>query len=102
VIQLELESSGDLPEGGAFGGGRRRERGFALTGGGRSARDSSFEVELEGRLVFSNDSGRPVLLELKGTISTERSNEFERQGRTMSMETAQAGTFEQTLTLSED
>jgi hypothetical protein len=102
VIGLELEASGELPESG-FGGGRRRERGFGLEPAIRlPVVESNFEVELEGRLVFSNASMRPVRFELKGTIATERSNEFDRQGQTMSMNTAQAGTFEQVITLSEE
>jgi len=102
VISLELEASGELPESG-FGGGRRRERGFGLEPATHPAlAESSFEVELEGRLVFSNVSMRPVRFELEGTVSTERSNEFDRQGRTMTMNTAQAGTLEAVITLSEE
>lgn len=72
VIKLELEASGDLPEP-SFGGGRGRafepETAAAFFA-------STYEIKLEGRLLFDAKAKLPVRLELEGTLKTESSREF--------------------------
>jgi len=95
VIAIELESSGDTPEpeGGGFGGGDDSEP---------PEIDSTYEIELEGRLLFSQKAGRPVRLEVEGTLSTEREMEMSRGGGTMVIYTKREGEFSQTVTVTED
>ena len=93
VIKIELECSGELPEPsfGGFGGRGRWfspvfEPPFAVV-------ESTFEVELEGRLIFSTESRRPIRLELEGDLFTERELERDREGATVVIRTAQDGIF---------
>jgi hypothetical protein len=97
VIELTLECNeckGELadPEPGE-GGGRRR--GF-LAGGPDLASesiDTTFEIELEGKLLFSLDEKRPLSLELEGQISAERTSERSRGESTFKTHTVQSGEF---------
>lgn len=93
VITLELESSGDMPEG---------EGGGGFGGGDPPQIDASYEVELEGKLLFSTEAARPVLLEVEGTIETEREMEMSRGGSSMVIYTKREGEFKQTVTVSEE
>ncbi len=94
VIEIELECSGELPEPsfGGFGGRGRLfspfsfEPPFAVVA-------STFEIELEGRLIFSTESRRPIRLELEGDLFTEREFERDREGATVVIRTAQDGVF---------
>ena len=101
VITLEIETSGELPEMG-FGGGRRGGRQLEPAAFGGRLVVNTFDVELEGRLLFSTSSGHPVLLELGGDVETERGGEFEREGRTMSFNSTSSGTFSHTVTLTRE
>lgn len=105
VIALKVEGSGEMPEGefGAGGGGRGRERSpwRGWTGGlehleplGSALFDNHHEIELEGRLLFCADEGRPVLLELEGTVRTESRTERSRGESTMTMASTREGSFE--------
>lgn len=98
AIAIEIEASGDMPE---PRGGRRG--GFSVEPAESApAVDSTFTVEITGRLLFANEARRPVLLELSGELSTERENEFERGDRTMTMHVTQEGTFTHTVLVSEE
>jgi len=102
AVTIELEASGALPEP-DFGGGRRRDFGTGPFGAGAEALrplDSTYEIKIEGRLLFSQADARPVLLELEGKVTTERVTERERQGSTMVISTTQEGTFEHVVTIS--
>lgn len=86
AIGLELEANGDLPEVQFGGGGGRGGRGGG--GGGGNAfgsgsavervLDNTYTHELEGQLLFDPELGLPVLLELSGTLTTERYIERDR------------------------
>jgi hypothetical protein len=77
AIRLEIEASGDLPEldfGGGGGGRGGRGGGDALGASGSRDRvlDNTYSHELEGQVLFDPELGLPVLLELSGTLTTER------------------------------
>ncbi len=94
VIELEIEASGELPERGrgGFGGGRRRGE-MSRLAAPAAPRENTFEIELEGRLLFATDLGRPVLLELEGTTGSERHMSRESERGSMEVNTTRAGTF---------
>jgi hypothetical protein len=95
VIELELKSSGDLPEPERGAGGGRRRGGFLSAGspGTEGLIESSFEIKLEGKLLFSLKDKRPALLEISGTIATERDTERTFNETTMTIHSAQEGEF---------
>ena len=100
VIEIEAECSGSLPEPeGGFGGGRGGRGGRALLMPLAPVRENSFEVELEGKLYFDATSGRPVHLELEGTIASESHREMSRGESTMSISSSQEGTIQYTVDL---
>lgn len=100
VIKVKLESSGDLPEPELGGGGRRGRMPFSVSDP-VAPLASTYEIEIEGRLFFSVQKGRPVYLELEGTMSTERNTERDFGDRHMSMSSTEEGTFTQTVTVTE-
>jgi hypothetical protein len=72
VIELEIEGQGDVPQMGPGGGGGRA---FGLAPLARE--DNTFEIELEGRLLFDKAKKQPVHLEIDGTISMTTHSERE-------------------------
>ncbi len=91
-IALELDGEGELaPRQLRFGGRRGR---VLEPGDGALATDNDYSIEIEGRLLFSAAEGRPVLLDLEGSISTSRYSEFDRGESSMTMRTAEEGSFE--------
>jgi len=101
LIELEIEASGDTPqrergEGGG-GGGDRGGR-----GGGESTVESTYEITLEGRLLFSVEEGRPVLLEITGDIATDMNSERSWGESTMVMSQSREGKVAYTVTLTEE
>ena len=95
IVGLELEGEGSMPEPepGSWGG-RGRDRAFEP--GARAALpfENRHEIRLEGRLCWSVDEARPVLLELEGKVLTESSFERSRGDSTMTMATTREGAFE--------
>ncbi len=89
-----------MPESG-FGGPRGGGRAWSPATA-RRLREGTYTVSLEGKLYFSKDAGCPLKLELAGEIKSESTNEFERDGRVMSMQRSSAGTFSQTITITEE
>lgn len=96
-IELEIEAAGDLPEP-EFG---ERGRGRRLPGAPAAAGDNAYEVELEGTLWFSTELGRPLALEVEGSIEVERSFSREREGSEFSMTTTREGTFKHRVEVGE-
>ncbi len=96
VINLEIKGEGSVPEGesGSGSGGRGRERSFSPGSSASGLLDNKHEIELEGRLLFSTDEGRPVLLELEGTVRTESRSERSRGESTMTISTSREGALE--------
>ena len=84
-IELELASEGDLAAG---PDGEQRE-GF----------EGDFALELEGALYFSLEEGRPVALELEGSLDTRQVMERSRGDMSMRMETERAGEIELSVVL---
>lgn len=101
TIELEIEADGELPE--------RQSRGPWGGGGGGGAAEpgappleTTFEVELEGTLVFDLEARRPVSLELEGTLSISSETERETQnGGSFRISREQSGTITITTTISE-
>ena len=90
-VRLEATASGEVEpnaeregRGGAGGGGR---------GGRGGTSETTYEIELEGELVFSLATRRPVSLTVEGSVgrSTERS--FDRGERVMEMSREDSGSF---------
>ena len=63
--------------------------------------ESTYEIELEGRIAFSCELGRPVMGEIEGTILTERYIERSREEFSMTMSTVREGTFTWSVALSD-
>lgn len=79
VIELEFEADGDLPEG-----------------------ESTYEVQLEGELLFSVAERRPARLEIEGELTLETEREFDRGDVSMTMERTQEGRFEHVVTVTQE
>ncbi|MDP6537930.1 MAG: hypothetical protein QF903_13940 [Planctomycetota bacterium] len=99
VIEVELEASGDLPE--PEFRGRRDDDLLARVPGSSSLLESTYEIELEGRIAFSRELGRPVMGEIEGTIGTERNMERSRGESSMTMSIVREGTFTWKVALSD-
>jgi len=101
VIELEMTASGDVPqrERGEGGGGRR---GGGEGGGEPPSVENTYEIELEGRLLFSLDEGRPVLLEITGDIATDMTSERSWGESTMNMSMSREGKVDFKVTLTEE
>ena len=95
VIEFEMESSGEMPEPERGGGGGRRRGGFLSAAGPTTERliESTFEIKLEGKLLFSLKDKRPALLEISGTVATERNTERDFNESTMTIHSAREGEF---------
>ena len=106
-VELELEGEGELPEQ-EFGGGRGGRGGGGrlsapeLADAALRAVENSFSIELEGRMLFSVEEKRPVLLEVEGQISSDSIREFERENTSMVISTSRETAYEQTITISEE
>jgi hypothetical protein len=74
IVEIKLEASGsrELP---AMGGGRR---GGAFGIEAAFENTVSYDVMLQGRLVFANKEKRPVSFVLDGTLHTDSRREFTR------------------------
>lgn len=96
VIELSFEADGDLPE-----QERRGRGGFAWMELAPTERllETTFEVEIEGKLFFSVEEKRPVALELEGEYMLDTQTERETGRGYMVMERTQEGTLEHTITI---
>ena len=102
VIELTFETEGDMPER-SFGRGRDRDRSpstwqnaFTLESSERII-ESTYEVEIEGQLLYSLAEQRPVKLILEGEISQETNTEIDRDEFSMTIYRLQEGTIEHTV-----
>jgi hypothetical protein len=88
IIKLEIEADGTLEEP-SFGGGRGRAFGLEAA----AVFETTYEVKLEGRLLYDAIQKLPVRLELEGKAKIESNRSFEREGSTTKMESTQEGTI---------
>lgn len=100
-ISLELACAGALPEP-EFGGGGPgpRDRSLSVSNEAMRAFENSFEIKLEGSLYFLIEARIPVLLEVEGTLSTQRTMERSSERGDFFMYNAQEGTFKHTVSIS--
>lgn len=109
VIELKLTASGDLPMP-EMGGGRRGDREFeptfgALLGslpGSIAGAKNTYDISLEGKLVFATKEKRPVSLELEGTAKIETQRESKRDDHTMKFHSVLDGTVSYKVAVSEE
>ncbi|MEM7309222.1 MAG: hypothetical protein AAF682_21235 [Planctomycetota bacterium] len=104
AIELEIEGEGEMDPPGFSGGRRGRDRAPGALGTPGSARvvENTISCELEGRLLFSVDSGYPLLLSLEGSVSILRENEMQRGGGPMTVRSEREGAFEHRVVVSVD
>ena len=97
-IEIEIRAAGDLPEpqSGGFGGGR----GGAFQPEGGAPRENTYEIRLEGKLLFATAERIPVLLELEGQARHETKTERTVRDSTIYMETTREGALEHRVTVS--
>lgn len=100
VIEIKIEASGDLPE--PEMGGGRRERMFEPGALVLPAAKSTYDVSLEGKLLFSTKAKRPVSLDLEGTAKTETEREMKREEHTMKFHTVLEGDIAYKVAVSEE
>lgn len=95
VIELELEADGALPER-EWGGGRGgRGGGGALElGAPLMLVETTVEVELEGRMLWSLTENRLVSLELEGDFTMQMERSMSRGDREMEMSSTTEGAVE--------
>jgi hypothetical protein len=86
VIKIELSSDGQLEEP-SSGGGRGRAFGVEAA----AFFETTYEVKLEGRLLFDAKTKLPVHLVLEGKAKIDSRREFERDGVTSKFESTQEG-----------
>jgi hypothetical protein len=105
VIELTFETEGDMPER-SFGRGRDRERSpwvwqdaFVLDPS-ETLIESTYEVEIEGVLLYSLSEQRPVRLTLEAEITVETNTEIDRDEFSMTRYSLQEGTIEHTVEIS--
>jgi hypothetical protein len=96
VIKLEFEAEGTLEEP-SFGGGRGRAFGLEFAG----LVETTYTLEMEGKLLFDPTKKLPVLFVLEGEATIESNRSVEREGQTMTMSSTQEGTikFESSVTV---
>ncbi len=100
VIELKLTASGDMPEPESRGGGRGQAFDPAPIAG--SAVKNTYDISLEGKLLFAVKEKRPVSLELEGTAKVEMQNESTRNDRTFKMHVVQEGNLTYKVAVSEE
>lgn len=93
-LRIEASAAGEVEprEGAEERGGR---------GGGGGAGETTYEIELEGELVFSLATRRPVSLTMEGTVERSTDRSFSRGDREMEILREEAGTFSLELEISE-
>lgn len=92
VIELELKSSGDLPEPDYSG---------ASSGFVPPEIEGTYEIELTGEFLFATAERRPVQLEMEGSLQTETEMTFSRGESSTTINTAREGDVKLMITVSE-
>jgi len=101
VIELDLEAEGELEDQESqWGGGRGRAAGLETSA--PALLETEFEIDLEGRLFFSIEHGRPLAFEVEGQFSLESERIRERGESTMTIFMAQEGTFALNVLITEE
>ena len=98
LIAVELEASGEREER-SWGGRGDHGDAFGLAIASLFPVESTYDIELEGRLLFSIKERRPVLFEIEGDVTTERNIERSTERGDFSMSSTQEGSFSYTATL---
>jgi len=89
VIKLEITASGSMEDQGMGGGGRGRGRAFEPAG--PSLVETTYSIELEGKLLFDPKTKLPASLSIDGTLKVESRREGEFQGTSFKSESIQEG-----------
>jgi len=78
-IEIKIDASGEMaaPQGGQ--GGQRRRMPFSASAT-EAVVANHYDIHLEGDLFVSMKDHRPVSLALQGSVKTDSTNEFEREG----------------------
>ncbi len=97
VIELEMQAKGELEDRG-FGA---RRGGDAFLVSTSAALATVYEVELEGRLLYSKAKRMPVRLELKGKLEIETNMERETDRGSFKLHSRQEGELEMTVSATE-
>jgi hypothetical protein len=102
----KFTAGGDMPEPergeGARGGRRGRMPVETLTLASalsRAPQESEYEIEIEGRVYYSTEEGRPLGAEFEGTLAIDQRTERSRGDSTMTMNITREGTYERTVTI---
>lgn len=103
VIKIEIAGDGDLPEP-EGGGGGPRGRAFEPFTPNALIFGSTYDIKLEGRLLFDAKKKLPVHLKLEGSIELEQSSERTFGDNTMKFESVSGGdlSFEASITQVEE
>lgn len=101
TIELEMSAEGSMPEPeGGSSGGRMFGGAFAVYSFARP--ENSYEIKLEGKLLFDTARRMPVRLELEGTLSMENHMEYTRNESTMKIDSQTEGEIAIEITLAEE
>lgn len=95
VIKLEVTASGALEEPSFGGGGRGRAFEPAMP----LVVETTYSVELEGKLLFDPKAKLPASFELEGTLKIESRREGDFQGTSFKSESVQEGDIKFTATV---
>jgi len=87
VIKLEITASGAMAESGMGGGGRGR----AFEPASPMLVETTYSIELEGKLLFDPKAKLPASLSIDGTLKVESRREGEFQGTSFKSESIQEG-----------
>lgn len=95
VIKLEITASGAMAESGMGGGGRGR----AFEPASPMLVETTYSIELEGKLLFDPKAKLPASLSIDGTLKVESRREGEFQGTSFKSESIQEGDIKFTATV---
>lgn len=88
VIKLEITASGSMEEQGGMGGGGR---GRAFEPTAPTFVETTYSIELEGKLLFDPKAKLPASLSIDGTLKVESRREGDFQGTSFKSEMVQEG-----------
>lgn len=97
VIKLEVTASGSMEDQGMGGGGRGRGRAFEPAT--PTLVETTYSIELEGKLLYDPKSKLPASLSIDGTLKVESRREGEFQGTSFKSESIQEGDIKFTATV---
>lgn len=95
VIKLEITASGSMEEQGMGGGGRGR----AFEPTAPTLVETTYSIELEGKLLFDPKAKLPASLSIDGTLKVESRREGDFQGTSFKSESIQEGDIKFTATV---